>query len=53
VQHDLVDAFHFWVFPVVAGRGEQLLDGIDATHLSLVDTTRFDSGIVVSQYAPG
>ncbi|MEX2421074.1 MAG: dihydrofolate reductase family protein [Actinomycetota bacterium] len=51
LQHDLVDEFHFWMFPVVAGSGERLLDGIDTTHLQLVDTTRFSSGIVVLTYA--
>lgn len=48
MQHDLVDECHFWMFPVVAGSGERLLDGIDTTHL---DTTRFSSGIVVLTYA--
>jgi len=52
MQHDLVDEFHFWVFPVVAGSGQRLLDGIKTTHLELVNTTRFDVGIVINTYAP-
>ena len=48
----LVDEFHFWVFPVVAGGGVRLFDGIDLTHLKLVDATTFASGIVVHVYAP-
>jgi hypothetical protein len=40
------------VYPVAVGAGERLLDGIDTTHLKLVDTTTFDSGIVVMVYAP-
>jgi dihydrofolate reductase len=47
----LVDEFHFWVFPVVAGQGDRLFDGLDLTTLKLVETTRFASGIVVLVYA--
>jgi dihydrofolate reductase len=46
-----VDEFHFWLFPVVAGRGERLFDGLDPTTLTLVETNRFASGIVVLVYA--
>jgi dihydrofolate reductase len=52
MEHNLVDEFHFWIFPVAVGAGQRLFDGIDTTHLKLVDTTRFDSGIVVAVYAP-
>ena len=52
IEHGLVDEFHFWMFPVVAGSGDRLLDGLDLTHLRLVETTRFDSGIVVLTYSP-
>jgi dihydrofolate reductase len=53
MEQGLVDEFHFWMFPVVAGSGERLLDGIiDMTHLKLVNTTPFKSGIVVLTYAP-
>ena len=54
IEHGLVDEFHFWVFPVVAGAGDRLLDGLgtDALHLKLKDTTRLTSGIVIHTYAP-
>jgi dihydrofolate reductase len=52
MQHGLVDEFHFWMFPAVAGSGDRLLDGIDTTHLDLADTTRFASGIVVLTFTP-
>jgi dihydrofolate reductase len=52
MKDNLVDEFHFWMFPVAVGAGQRLFDGIDTTHLKLVDTTRFDSGIVVAVYAP-
>jgi dihydrofolate reductase len=52
LQHNLVDEFHFWMFPVAVGAGQRLFDGIDTTHLKLIDTTPFKSGIVVHVYAP-
>lgn len=48
----LVDEFHFWVFPVVAGSGQRLFEGLDLTHLKLLDSTTFASGIVVHVLAP-
>ena len=51
VEHQLVDEFHLWVFPVVAGKGDRLFDGLDLTTLKLVDTSRFESGIVVLVYS--
>ncbi len=52
MEHNLVDQFHFWLFPVALGSGQRLFDKIDTTHLKLVDTTRLGSGIVVLIYAP-
>ncbi len=52
LEHKLVDEYHFWIFPVVAGRGQRLFDGIDQTDLQLLDTTAFKSGIVVAVYGP-
>ena len=40
------------MFPVIAGGGQRLLDDFETTHLELVDTTRFRSGIVVLTYTP-
>jgi dihydrofolate reductase len=52
MEHGLIDEFHFWVFPTVAGSGVRLLDGIGLTHLRLLDTSVFTSGIVVHVCAP-
>lgn len=52
IAHELIDEFHFWVFPVLAGGGQRLIEGIETTHLKLVDTTTFSTGIVVHAYAP-
>ncbi|MBL1078467.1 dihydrofolate reductase family protein [Nocardia sp. 2] len=49
----LVDEYHFWVFPALAGRGDRLFDTYPAiTHLTLLGTTTFKSGIVVHRLAP-
>ena len=53
LKHKLVDEFHFWIFPTVAGSGTRLFEGIgDTTHLKLIDTTTFKSRIAVHVYAP-
>lgn len=53
LSRGLLDELHLWVFPVIAGKGDRLLDGlVDTTHLKLLDTHRFDSGIVVQVLAP-
>lgn len=52
LEHGLLDELHFWIFPVLAGSGQRLISGIDVTHLELIDSTRFGSGIVVNTYAP-
>jgi dihydrofolate reductase len=52
LEHGLLDELHFWIFPVLAGSGQRLMDGVDVTHLELIDSTRFGSGIVVNTYAP-
>jgi dihydrofolate reductase len=52
MQHHLIDEFHFWLFPVAVGNGQRLFDGIDPTHLKLVKTTTFSTGIVVLTYIP-
>lgn len=51
LEHNLVDEFHSWVFPVSVGGGQRLFEGIQS-RLQLLGTTRFSSGIVVLTYAP-
>jgi dihydrofolate reductase len=52
LENGLVDEYHFWYFPVLAGGGQRLIEGIETTHLELLDTARFKSGIVVHVLAP-
>jgi dihydrofolate reductase len=52
--HDLVDEYRLMVFPVLPGSGERLFrDATDITHLQLVDTRTFASGVAVLTYRPG
>jgi len=51
LEHRLVDEYHLWIFPVLAGGGDRLFEGVEAT-FELEDTTRFASGIVVLRYGP-
>lgn len=50
-EHHLVDEYRFMVHPIVLGSGNGLFK--ERTVLSLVDTKRFSSGIVVLTYHPG
>jgi dihydrofolate reductase len=52
IANGLVDEFYLWIFPVLAGSGRRLIEGLETTHLRLVETTPFSSGIVVNTYAP-
>ena len=52
LEHKLVDEYHLWIFPVIAGGGDRLFDGLDVTHLQLLDSTTFGSGLIVHKLAP-
>ncbi len=52
LAHGLIDELHLWVFPVLAGAGQHLVEGVETTHLQLAEVTTFGSGIVVLEYAP-
>ncbi len=51
LEHDLVDEFLVFVFPVLVGSGVRLFGpGTAPARLRLVDVTRFDGGVVASTY---
>jgi class 3 adenylate cyclase/dihydrofolate reductase len=53
IKHDLIDEYRLMVFPVVLGGGKRLFrDTTDVTHLELVDTRTFESGVTVLTYRP-
>jgi dihydrofolate reductase len=52
LEHRLVDEYLFWMFPVIAGSGERLYDGIDSMDFDLIDIKRLDIGILGLTYVP-
>jgi hypothetical protein len=40
------------VFPITLGEGDRLFAGIKTPRMQLIDTTRFNSGIVARKYVP-
>lgn len=53
LQNGLLDELHLWVFPVIVGSGQRVLDGVIGTmHLHLLGSTSLASGIVIHRYAP-
>lgn len=51
MEHDLIDAFHISVHPVLIGRGKPLFRETDAvTPLTLTSTRRFGNGVVLLRY---
>jgi class 3 adenylate cyclase/dihydrofolate reductase len=53
INHDVIDEYRLMVFPVLLGSGKRLFrDASDITHLQLVDTRTFESGVTVLTYWP-
>jgi dihydrofolate reductase len=57
VQHDLIDEFHLWYFPVVPALSEKpkrLFEDVDMSRvkLELADRRRFKNGTVLLTYLP-
>ena len=53
LQHDLVDEFRVWIFPVVLGSGKRLFgEGTVPAGLELLDSKTSTTGVVFLTYAP-
>ena len=53
IAADLVDEYRLWVFPVLLGEGKRLFEnGVPPRGLTLVETRRTDSGVLVNTYRP-
>jgi dihydrofolate reductase len=51
LEHDLVDEYQLWVYPVVLGRGRSFFeDGVGRMDLELVDTTVIPPGVAILRY---
>jgi dihydrofolate reductase len=51
LEHDLVDEFRLWFFPVVLGTGKRLFaEGAIPAGLKLVDSKTFTTGVVMTTY---
>ena len=51
IEHDLIDEFRLWTFPVLLGSGKRLFDaGTIPASLELIDSTTFATGVVINRY---
>jgi dihydrofolate reductase len=51
IEHDLVDEYRLWVFPVVLGEGKRLFStGAVPAALNLVDTKTSSTGVAIHTY---
>jgi dihydrofolate reductase len=52
VENSLIDEFNVSVFPVVAGKGRKLFEGVDTSHLKLKlsGVKQFSNGVVTLTY---
>lgn len=53
MQENLIDLYRFMLHPVVLGKGKRLFTGgTDQRSLSLVDTKKLSTGIIILEYTP-
>jgi dihydrofolate reductase len=53
LQHDLVDEYRLWIFPVVLATGKRLFaDGAIPAGLKLVDSATSTTGVLITTYEP-
>jgi dihydrofolate reductase len=51
LEHDLLDVFRVWTFPLVLGTGKRLFgDGTTASALTLVDSAVSKTGVTINTY---
>jgi dihydrofolate reductase len=51
IEHDLIDEYRLWSFPVLLGSGKRLFEtGTIPAGLELIDSTTSSTGVVISRY---
>jgi len=51
IEHDLIDEYRLWTFPVLLGSGKRLFgSGTVPAGLELIDSTTSSTGVVTSRY---
>jgi dihydrofolate reductase len=51
IEHDLIDEYRLWTFPVLIGSGKRLFDtGTIPAGLELLDSTTSSTGVVINRY---
>ena len=53
LQHDLIDEFRLWIFPVTIGKGKRLFgEGTQPVNLKLIDSKTSTTGVIIATYEP-
>jgi dihydrofolate reductase len=51
IEHDLIDEYRLWTFPVLLGSGKRLFEaGTIPASLELIDSTTSSTGVVINRY---
>jgi dihydrofolate reductase len=51
IEHDLIDEYRLWTFPVLLGSGKRLFEaGTFSAGLELIDSTTSSTGVVINRY---
>jgi dihydrofolate reductase len=54
MEHDLIDEYRLWIYPVVLGTGMKLFrEGATPRALRLVESKTTSTGVVINTYGPG